>query len=744
MKRRDFLKLGSLTASTAVLGACAKPQPRETYVTYVEQPEDIIPGVSDWYATTCTMCAANCGLMARVVDARVVKLEGNPRHPVNQGKICALGQSGLQVLYNPDRVRQPMKRKGDRGKGDFEPISWDEALSTLATRLQESAAASAFMAMPLNGTLGLVIDRFSRVVSGRGPVTFDIQGRETLAAGLKASLGGDRVPYYDLSNARYVLNFGADLFGSWVSPVNFGLQFGEFRQGREGMRGKLVHVESRMSITGAAADDWVPVPPGHEGILALAIAQSLITQGLAVTGYEASLAALEPYAPERVAERLGVSAERIQKLAREFGTRKPALAIAGGSMAAQTNGVSAIAAVHALNQLVGSVGIPGGVLASAVTPLREMNALPPGRFREVRELTSRMQQGRIQALLVHEIDPVYLLPEAMGFREALSQVPFIASFSPFIDDTAAYADLILPDHTFLESWGLLLPDPNVQVPAASSLQPVMAPLHDTRPVADVLLSIGQSLGSVEARTLPWPSYTALVKTTWETLSPEPNFWTQVRQQGVWTGKQTQGAGLRPVGGLPAVPEAIFAGDATDFPYYFYPYVSMTLREGRAANLPWQQELPDTMITGVWSSWIEINPRTAAELGLGDRDAVELTSPRGTIRGRVYLNPGIHPQVLAMPMGQGHQAYGRYAAGRGANPLDIVEPLEVAGTGALAWAATRVRLAKVAEAPSFTRIDKRTRPEEGHAPGFVSMRDLIDQRWPWDGSHQGGTGAGNSH
>src|SRR5690606_16111199 len=136
-----------------------------------------------------------------------------------------------------------------------------------------------------------------------------------------------------------------------------------------------------------------------------------------------------------------------------------------------------------------------------------------------------------------------------------------------------------------ESWGLQVPDPNVLIPAASSLQPVMRPLYETRPTPDVLLSIGQALGPNEAGALPWPSYSALVKTTWETLSPEPNFWTQIRQMGVWTGTPTSGAGLRRTGSFPTVPEPKFAGAAEDYPYWFYPYVSMTLRDGRAANLP---------------------------------------------------------------------------------------------------------------------------------------------------------------
>ncbi|HEY9855362.1 MAG TPA: hypothetical protein V6D05_06465, partial [Stenomitos sp.] len=194
MKRRDFLKLGGLAASSTLLAGCVMPRPRSYYVPYVEQPEEMLPGVADWYATVCGQCEAGCGLMARVIEGRAVKLEGNPAHPVNRGKLCAMGQSGLQLLYNPDRVRGPMVRDGDRGKASFKPISWNDALSQLAQRLapQVGKGTVAMVTRPLNGTLGLVLDRFARAVGGRAPVTLDIQGEETLIAGLRDRLGMDR------------------------------------------------------------------------------------------------------------------------------------------------------------------------------------------------------------------------------------------------------------------------------------------------------------------------------------------------------------------------------------------------------------------------------------------------------------------------------------------------------------------------------------------------------------------------
>lgn len=353
-------------------------------------------------------------------------------------------------------------------------------------------------------------------------------------------------------------------------------------------------------------------------------------------------------------------------------------------------------------------------------------------------LVERMKRGQVQVLLVHQADPVYQVPPVVGFTGAIAEVPFIVSFSSFVDDTTAYADLILPDHTYLESWGIVLPEPNPGRPVASSLQPVVSPVFDTRPVGDVLISVARAIGGPIKAALKWPSYIDLVRTTWASLPGQTGeSWMTVRQSGGWVGPAlpVPASPSRAIGLPTTVPKASFAGDPHAFPFLFLPYPSIPLHDGRSANLPWQQELPDTMTTGVWSSWLEVNPKTAQELDLAEGDPVEVSSPYGMLRVRIHLYPGLHPDVVAMPLGQGHTTYGRYAANRGANALSLVGPELVTGSGDLAWASTRVRLRKVDDAPRFTKVERRDwLPESHEAPGYLSLEDLTRQRWPWDGTH----------
>lgn len=736
MKRRDFLKLGGLSATGSLLGACTMPHRARTVVPYVEQPAESIPGVPNTYATTCTMCRAGCGMLARVIEGRAVKLEGNPAHPVNRGKLCALAQASLQRLYHPDRIQGPLRRQGERGNASFQSASWEVVLAAVGDRLRALAGkdAVAVLSAPLNGTRGRVFESFARALGGRGPVTLDLENEETLLVGGLASLGLPRLPFYDIANARMVLSFGADFLGTWLSPVQFGRFYGAMRQDRPGVRGTLVHFEPRMSLTGACADAWIAVRPGTEGMVALGIAQSLMTQGLAKPGFADMAPSLEAHAPERTAADTGIQPEVLHELARDFATISPALALAGGAAIAQTNGVSVAEAVHLLNLLVGSAGMAGGVMAGGGVPVRELQAFRPSRFQDVQDLVSRMRSGRIQALLVAGVDPSYLLPASSGFQEALQKVPLIISFSSVMDDTTTWADWVLPDHTFLESWGVVVPEPGAEVPSLGSQQPVVSPVFDTRPTPDVLLSLGRTLGPDVARALPWGSYAELVESTWTDLGGA-ELWLKARQEGVWVGKASPQVQVRPASRPLTLPRSEQSGDASEYPFFFYPFLTPNLHDGRAADLPHLQELPELMSAGVWSSWIELQVQAAERMGLVEGDAVELRSPHGKLRARVHLSPGLHPDVIAMPMGQGHRAMGRYASNRGANPLAILAPLVVQGSGDWAWGGTRVRLSKVEEAPSFTRVERQPwPPQKAGGPGFLSLQDLREQTWPWDGRH----------
>src|SRR5687768_218561 len=387
MDRRSFIKLTAITGTSATLASCGNPE--NQLIRFVPD-EDIIPGVAVWKPSVCPLCQAGCGLTVRVMDAdadvvrngqagvvRIAaakKLEGAPNHPVNRGGLCARGQAAIQVTYHPDRITQPLKRAGDRGAGRYDAISWEDALAELVGRLDalESAGnqrALALVTTPGSGHRAALMQQFLARFGAPGPVTYELFDDDVLRRANGLSYGREQLPTFDLANSRYLLNFGSDFLGTWNSPVSHSAAYGLMRQGRPGIRGAFVQVESRMSQTGANADEWVPVRPGTEGVLALAIANVIITAKLRpsdgggragglIDGWSGGLTA---YTPEQVEKVTGVAARRIERIARQFAETSPAVAMVGGPPLAHTNGLFTALAVNALNTLVGSVEQPGGV-----------------------------------------------------------------------------------------------------------------------------------------------------------------------------------------------------------------------------------------------------------------------------------------------------------------------------------------------------------------------------------------------
>ncbi|HEY4744291.1 MAG TPA: molybdopterin dinucleotide binding domain-containing protein, partial [Desulfuromonadaceae bacterium] len=408
---------------------------------------------------------------------------------------------------------------------------------------------------------------------------------------------------------------------------------------------------------------------------------------------------LEGYDLARVAEQTGLGQEQIAEVAREFATTRPALAMVGEVPAFHTNGAEAVRAVHLLNLLAGNLNRPGGVYPDAGAPDG-----PEHSFSELRALTDRMANGRIRVALIQG-DPVHAIPPATGFQQALSRVPFVVSFSTILDDTALQADLILPDHAALESWGDVIPLAGTRTPVVGLMQPVVTPLLDTRPFPDVLLAAAHGLGGATASALPFASYPEMLKVSMQKRLGRSNGaafetqWVELLRQGGLFGTangRAKGYGWVPGSGLPDPGKPRFSGDEQQFPLHLQVYPSTAFHDGRGAALPWLQQLPDPMTTVVWDSWVEINPKTAASLGISQGDLVEVTSPRGAVRLPVVLYPAIRPDLVAIPLGQGHVAGGRYARGRGVNPLDLVV-LPDGGSEALpAWNATRVRVARISE------------------------------------------------
>ncbi|MER3399033.1 MAG: 4Fe-4S ferredoxin [Chloroflexota bacterium] len=734
--RRDFMKIAATSAAGAVVFAgCSIPEREFQIQSPVRIPEDVLAGGDAWYASVCRQCLAGCGIIVRVMEGRAKKIEGNPDHPLNRGKLCARGLAGVQLLYHPDRVARPLIRTGERGRAEFRSVSWDEALRELTQRLQNLVGQQAgntvvIITGPLTGYRAEIVRRFARAL-GADHLQLATPDQTVVRAAQRRAFGSDFLVDFALEQANYVLSFGADFLGTWVSPVRYSRGYGDFRQGRPGTRGTLVHVDPRFSTTAANADEWLAVKPGSEGLLALSIAHVLVNENLANPAAIQALtagagpAAFNPFRPELVSDAVGVPPERIREVARAFGRTRPAVAIAGGVAGAHTNGTFNLVAAYALNYLVGSVGLGRPVRLVARPPYGDVPYTPnPATVSQWQALSSRLDTGRprpVQLLILFDADPVYQL-QYLGFEKVLGKAGYIVSFSTLLDDTAAYADLVLPAHTYLEDWGDEVTDPAPSYPVIGFQQPIVNPFYDSRSFFDVLLSLARAVGGRLQAELPWPNLREAIREGARQLHRSGRgsvqavdfeaFWNGVLQRGGWWDTAAAVEAVPTPPSLPAQPPvARFQGDAREYPLVLIPFEPIGVASGGPlAGLPWLQAVPEPVTTLVWHTWAEVGPETARRLGLAEGDVVAVESPVGRIEVPVYVNLGMPPGVVAVPLGRGQRQYGRYAQGRGANVLGILAPLTDEDSGALAYAATRVRLVRTGRRARVVKF-------EGAVPPF---------------------------
>ena len=690
--RRDFLKVLGWGGAAVTLTGCgftSIEDGKETVFSYVEATDYMIPSISVYFNSTCTQCDAGCNINGRVREGRVLKLEGNPDSAINRGKMCGLGQAGVQHHYNPDRVREPLLRNGDKG----ETITWEKAYALIAEKLAGVRGDQvAFLSGSVSGHLKALLGNYLDSIGSKNHFVYEAVAPAVMRAANKKSYGVE-MPRFSINKAQVVLSFGADFLGAWVSPVHFSQQYAQFRKGVNGQRGVLIQVESKMTLTGANADRWLAVRPGTEGILALGIINALGT----ATGDIA--AAVKGYDKERVSRDTGVSVEQIDKIAALLKERTPSLVLAGSAAEGYAHGSQNAAAINLLNQVLGNVGKT--VEAANVIPFPQI-APTTGNTAALTALNQGLAAGKYKVLFNYAANPVFTAPAAMKFKDNLAKAGFKVAFAHYLDETALQADLVLPLDSALEDWGSHVPEYMAEGAQISIQQPLMETLHpNTRGMGDIVLTLlKQQRGEEYNQYEDYYGYLryALLNNK-NALGgsgiDDDVFWNDTLSKGIiklagsvkaLSGKVST-AGLT----LPA-PAAIDA----QYPLQLIPSVNASLRDGRNTNQPWLQESPDPLTTIVWDSWVEIHPRKAAELGIVEGDIVEVASRNGSVKVQAYLFPGIHPDAISIPIGRGHEAMGRYAKDYGVNPLRILDPVFDRETGELAMHETRVKLSKTGE------------------------------------------------
>ncbi|MBP9837513.1 MAG: molybdopterin-dependent oxidoreductase [Proteobacteria bacterium] len=671
--RRDFLKVVGAGAGLAATG-CGSDLP-EKFIPYVIQPDEVIPGVSTWYAGSCNECSAGCGVLVRTREGRALKVEGNPKHPVNKGGLCTHGQSSVQALYDPDRVREPLKR--DIG-GGFKTVSWKDATDNLAEVLAGLKAANSqavFITAPTSASELAIIEEFSKKVPLQH-IEYDLNSTEALDKATEVVYGSSYKVSYDFSKAKLLVSFGADYLESWKSPCKYSREWAEGRKANSHGKGsRVIHFEPRLSLTAGNADKWIMNAPQSETVLLLALLEAIIKKSKADTyNLQPLLSKLEI---AKLLPASGVELKTLDAVADELLAAKGnSLVVAGGASVSGEQALSTAVLSHLLNSVLDNVGSN-----KSVSLFKDKNPQKESSFKQLTDLFSAVskKQKKVGALIFVGVNPIFTLPKNSMVTEALKQVPMVVAISTNNDETASTANLILPLSHQIETWSDSEPLPGVY----NLNQPAMQPLYKTQSLGDTLIALATNAKLKSPFPEEITSYQEYLKSKWKERTGSDNFesrWlSYVQNGGDWSKQETATSSVNVslAKNFETIVSQGVASKTEKKSLSLLAYPSVNSFDGKAANRPWMQELPSPITSAVWGSWAEMHPDVAAAYNLKKGDMVQLVVNGAAIEVPVYVTKFIHPELIAVPLGQGHQSYNRYANGVGANVLSLIAQKEAA-------------------------------------------------------------------
>jgi len=734
ISRRAFLGVSAAAAAVlTVVLALKRPKLAEPVETQATKAID----TQEYIATSCLNCPTRCAIRVRKVQTtagqtKVVKILGNPASTYSEGKCCSRSHVGLQVLYNPDRFETPLIRtSGDKGRAvnfetDFRVASWEEALQAVAARLTHPDRLLLFQG--LNTTSNADLIRQFALACGT-PNLFVEEGLETdadhegkmLADGRSDS--GYELMSEDGTSTKYILAFSSGIVES-ERPLARNLRlWGKLRRELPN-KTRVVSLDPRYSVTASRADEWVPVNPGSEGAVAMAMAHVIVSEGLYDSDFinhhtegfskYRTVVMTQRFSPESVSGISGVAADAIRRIAREFAQSKPAIAWSGEAATSLTYGTFASHAIYCLNALVGSIDVPGGIVYQqyplyAAMPAEGLPITETGiSFRRMVEL---LRDGAIDAAIGFNSNLIMSVPESKedGRWDSILKREgfFYVHVGPAKSEMAAYADVILPACTYLEEWGYESAIPGSGYAEARIKQPVVEPFNESRPAARIVFDLAGTLGKrdfflPEASGISGDSGAFAEQFAAYRTSPFVG-WPDFRSVGVWRGGHYsyRNYAFGTASGkfefhsdhMERLLNVGRPGDSSVYPLRLAIYRPVLEIKSSGQNFPWAQEIYLVMHGRGWKNLVEINRETAHRYGIGEGNKVIVESVHGEIEGEARVLEGMRPGVVAIATGQGHYASGRFADGMGVNPNDVIGTEYDEESGQPSFFNTRVKVRK---------------------------------------------------
>ncbi len=698
--RRDFLVFGGATLAGITLGETGR-----RWRARADERLNVTrnPATETWATSVCRECPAACGVRVRLMDRTPIKLEGNPLCPMSRGRLCAKGQAAIEAYFDPDRLVGPARRLGPRGSNQWSPIAWEEAIGLLSTQLTQARTNGGSVLALGADEHGPIDDAWTNVWAAmRARVAWTLP---STAARLKprfaAFTGAAGDPVFDLEHATHVLSFGAPIVEDWLSPLWAQRSYGRFRRGPSQGRGRLVQVDSRHSLTARKADEWLPVAANRHAFLAYGIASVLLRENRIDRARLAEIggnlgdfenAVVARYTPNDVALATGIPVVTLLRLGRDLVVTPRPLVVTGADASPDL-----MDATFALNALVGALDRPGGLYVSSSPAAPERPR--PDAGSALTDLTSQRQPPSV--VVFRDASPLRAFAAPQNVAASLEGAGLVVSFSPYLDEAAAVADLLVPTHTPLESWHAVVPPVSDGTQKLACAEPAAAARLETRDLVSVLRAVAEQMGGDMPAACPAASsaeaiqeelgrywslrrgvpYASTFESDWVLQLERGGWWVPpassreefariVLQAGGWVDPYFAPGQLRQTlarqGGLSFVPPAAStpgpAEDAgnRDFPLRLVAFTPSTVNLAGSPNQPVLFELLGQPDGAPWRVWAELAPETAREHGIAHGTPMRIASAAGAIDVVAMIVENTPPGTLAVAFVPALASSGRWA------------------------------------------------------------------------------------
>ncbi len=703
MDRRTFIKTAGLGGISIAYG-CQSNNDRDIF-SLVTAPEDFVTGQAKWYASTCMECPAGCGIIAKNREGRVIKLEGNPSHPINRGRLCIRGQAALQSVYDPDRMMTPQLKTNDT----FKPISFNQAFDILKQKLQTSSEKGENQIKMLTGINSAPLSTlFSNVLKDHNSspaAMYEPFSHDSLKAAHNTLFSKSILPSFKMENADFLLSFGADFIETWLSPVEYIGKFKSMHAAKNGKKGMFIHAGPYMSLTAANADKFIPVTAGKEYIVALGIIHQILKNKTIFHLPETFLQELKNivagYDKTTIQKNTGVEAEDQTLLTQTLLASDRPLVL--GS-AATTHADSSFA----LDMAVTLINLILDKDLSLYDFKKRHQVENVMTAKETADFFKTTANDGTDLFLFYNTNPLFTFPN----HEYLTQIfnrddIFKIGFSNFMDETSKEADLVFPVQLPLETWDCY----ESNTTCISTLQPAMGKLSQAPSIGDVFLKLTNSNQEFDTY------YQYMADYLYANLEEKNKLnFIQVIQKGGLFPFTKRSQVLKPdffkasidKASLRALKQTL----GTMIPYEkkelkFLAVPSIRLYDGRGANKSWLNEIPDPISSIAWETMLMVNPSTLEEYGFKHGDILTIEAGNRSIAAPVYAYNGVVTGLIVMQVGQGHNGYGRYAEGFGTSPITLLSgnPIsDITSSDFLSYLITPTSIKKTGSLKALPRTD----------------------------------------